>query len=51
MKESIKKMAELQERARQFVKSTEMLQHFIEVMDFEGESLPEMKLELRKYYN
>lgn len=49
MKESIKKMMELQERVRQFVGATEMLQHFFEVMDFEGESLPEMKKELKKY--
>lgn len=49
MKESIKKMMELRERVHQFVESTEMLQHFIEVMDLEGESLPEMKLELKKY--
>jgi uncharacterized FlaG/YvyC family protein len=48
-KESLKKMAELQARVRQFAEATEMLQHFIEVMDFEGESLPEMKLELKKY--
>ena len=48
-KESIKKMVELQARVRQFVEATEMLQHFIEVMDLEGESLPEMKLELKKY--
>lgn len=49
MKESIKKMMELRERVHQFVESTEMLQHFIGVMDSEGESLPEMKLELKKY--
>lgn len=49
MKESIKKMMELRERVHQFVEATEMLQHFIEVMDSEGESLPEMKLELKKY--
>ena len=49
MKENIKRMMELQERVRQFVGSTEMLKHFIEVMDLEGESLPEMKKELKEY--
>jgi hypothetical protein len=49
MKESIKKMMELRERVRQFTEALEMLQHFIKVMDFEGESLPEMKQELKKY--
>ena len=49
MKESIKKMMELRERVHQFVESVEMLQHFIGVMDSEGESIPEMKLELKKY--
>ena len=48
-KESFKKMVELQARVRQFVEATEMLQHFIEVMDLEGESLPEMKKELKEY--
>ena len=48
-KESIKKMVELQARVRQFVGATEMLQHFIEVMDLEGESIPEMKKELKEY--
>ena len=48
-KENFKRMMELRERVHQFVESTEMLQHFIEVMDLEGESLPEMKLELKKY--
>ena len=48
-KESFKRMMELRERVNQFVEATEMLQHFIEVMDSEGESLPEMKLELKKY--
>jgi hypothetical protein len=49
MKENIKRMMELQERVRQFVSSTDMLKHFFEVMDFENESLPEMKVELKKY--
>lgn len=49
MRESIKKMVELQARVHQFAEATEMLQHFIEVMDFEGESLPEIKQELREY--
>jgi hypothetical protein len=49
MKENIKRMMELRERVHQFVESTEMLQHFIEIMDFEGESIPEMKKELKEY--
>ena len=48
-KENIKKITELQARVRQFVETTDMLQHFIKVMDLEEESLPEMKQELKEY--
>lgn len=43
------RMIELSSKLQQFAASIEMLKHFFEVMDFEEETMPELKAELKEY--
>lgn len=49
MDNKFKRMVELNSELQQFATSMKMLEHFFEVMDFEEESLPELKAEVKEY--